>query len=101
MCYAERYAGRKYSTRFQWSPTLKRSVQEYRFWRLQLKQHKGLHVSTSLLAHCHTGAELPPSYLSEYFSEDTLVSFLRQAYRQMTENATPLSILIRSRVRSN
>jgi hypothetical protein len=38
MLNTERKAGQRYSTKFDWSPALKKAVQEYRFWKLKLKK---------------------------------------------------------------
>ncbi len=54
MLSAERKAGRRYSTRFDWSPALKKAVQEYRFWKLKLKKTRGLKVSPSVLTKYHS-----------------------------------------------
>jgi hypothetical protein len=47
MISAERKTGRKYSTKYDWSPTLKQAVQEFRFWRMKQKLHKGLKSFTN------------------------------------------------------
>jgi hypothetical protein len=53
---SEKTDGRLYSTRFQWSPTLKWAVQQYRFWRLKLKYVQKGAISQSLLEQYHREA---------------------------------------------
>ncbi len=76
MLSAERKAGRQYSTRFDWSPTLKQAVQDYRFWKLKLKQTRCLKVSPSVLAKYHKEANLPEDVLSQVVTEAEAVKFL-------------------------
>jgi hypothetical protein len=45
MLYAERNTGKRVSTRYEWSPTLKKSVQEFRYWQMRFRQAKGLGIS--------------------------------------------------------
>jgi hypothetical protein len=45
MLYAERNTGRKVSTRYEWSPTLKKAVQTFRYWQLRYRQARHLGIS--------------------------------------------------------
>lgn len=49
MLYAEQSSCKRYSSKFEWSPSLIRAVQTERFWKLQLKVSKGLPVAFSML----------------------------------------------------
>ncbi len=86
MIYAERKTGRKYSTKFDWSPALKQAVQAFRFWKMKLKLSKGLHVSPTVLQHYHSEAALPLSNLSEDFSETQLIQAIKAAYHTMVSH---------------
>jgi hypothetical protein len=57
MLYAEASCSRKFTKRFEWSPSLVESVEAVRFWRLLLKRSKGLpiHSSTIHLARSKAG----------------------------------------------
>lgn len=49
MLHAERTSSKKFSTRYQWSPALSSSVNAVRYWRLRLRQAKGIPISTHTL----------------------------------------------------
>ncbi len=83
MLYAERKAGRTYSTKFDWSPALTQAVQEFRFWKFKLKLHKGLHVSLTVLQHYQEAAALSDAHLSSTFSESFIINEIRNAYQKM------------------
>jgi hypothetical protein len=83
MIYAERKAGRTYSTKFEWSPALTQAVQVYRFWKLKLKLLKGLHVSPNVLQHYQQVATLPESHLTSFFPEHVIINEIRKAYHNM------------------
>jgi hypothetical protein len=83
MIYAERKAGRTYSTKFEWSPALTQAVQVYRFWKLKLKLLKGLHVSPNVLQHYQQVATLPESHLTSFFPEHFIINEIRTAYHNM------------------
>jgi hypothetical protein len=83
MLSAERHAGRHYTTAFEWSPILKQAVQEYRFWKLKLKQIKGLKVSMFIMTQCHTATGLSELALNEKITETETVTALREAYAKM------------------
>lgn len=83
MIYAERKAGRTYSTKFEWSPTLTQAIQVYRFWKLKLKLLKGLHVSPTVLQHYQQVAALPDTHLTSFFSESFIINEIRTAYQNM------------------
>jgi hypothetical protein len=84
MLRAERKAGRRYSTRFDWSPALKQAVQEYRFRKLKLKQTRQLKVSSAILSLYHKEASLPKEVLSKVVTETEAIKFLQVAYKNMT-----------------
>jgi hypothetical protein len=83
MIHAERKAGRKYSTKFDWSPALAQAVQAYRFWKYKLKLYRGLHVSPTLLQHYQVTAALPEIHLSSFYPESTIINEIRLAHRKM------------------
>jgi hypothetical protein len=82
MLRAERKAGRRYSTRFDWSPALKKAVQEYRFWKLKLKKTRRLKVSFAVLTKYHTEADLPAEMLTRMVTEAEAVKHLQGAYQK-------------------
>jgi hypothetical protein len=86
MLSAERKAGRIYSTKFDWSPALKKAVQEYRFWKLKLKKTRGLKVSLSVLTKYHSEANLPAEMLTRIVTEAEAVKHLQGAYKNMTSH---------------
>jgi hypothetical protein len=45
MLHTEKTSSKQYSTTFQWSPTLSKAVKPVRYWRLKLKQVKGVLIS--------------------------------------------------------
>jgi hypothetical protein len=45
MLYAEQNTGRKVSTRYEWSPELKKEVRPFRYWQLRFRQARRLVVS--------------------------------------------------------
>jgi hypothetical protein len=47
--YADRSVGKRYSTKYEWSPEILRSVNELRYWTLRLKQTKGIWVDAENL----------------------------------------------------
>jgi hypothetical protein len=83
MLHAERIAGRKYSTKFDWSPELLQAVQAFRFWKMKLKLHRGLQVSPTVLEKYHTEAVLPEADYAAAYSETELVQKIRAAYQQL------------------
>jgi hypothetical protein len=86
MLSAERKAGRRYSTKFDWSPALKQAVQEYRFWKLKLKGTRNLKVSSSVLAKYHKEANLSEEMLSRTVTEAEAVKYLQAAYKNMVSH---------------
>jgi hypothetical protein len=83
MLHAERKVGKVSSGKFQWSPTLKRAVQAYRYWRLHLKQSHGQKNSESVLDSLKLAGGVPdlPSD-----SQAAVVQQLRQAYHTMMDH---------------
>lgn len=49
MLHAKCTAGKKYTIRYEWSPTLIKSIESIQFWHLLLKQSKGLHIHDSTI----------------------------------------------------
>jgi hypothetical protein len=49
MLYAESCAAKKYTNKYEWSPTLVRSVYAERFWRIALRRSQGRIVSSTFL----------------------------------------------------
>jgi len=45
MLHAKRNTGRLVSTRYEWSPALKQSVQAFRYWQLRYRQVRNLGIS--------------------------------------------------------
>ena len=82
MIYAERHTGRRVSTRYEWSPELKQSVQEFRYWQLRYRQARNLHISTSRLETLHQQAGLT--------NADTAVSAVSEILQRLQQAATIL-----------
>jgi len=66
MLYAESCAAKKYTKKFEWSPTLVRSVFAERFWRLALRRSQGRKISQILFERTResAGITLDPSLLT-------------------------------------
>lgn len=60
MLFAEQACSRKYTKRFDWSPTLVVAVETVRFWRLLLKRSKGLLVQPSIIQLARIKSNLRP-----------------------------------------
>jgi len=58
MLHSERNTGKRVSTRYEWSPTLKKSVQAYRYWQLRYRQARHLGISLPRLTNLKLQAEL-------------------------------------------
>jgi len=58
MLHSERNTGKRVSTRFEWSPILKKSVQAFRYWQLRYRQVRHLGISLPRLANLKLQAEL-------------------------------------------
>jgi hypothetical protein len=83
MIHAERAAGRKYSTRFDWSPSLLRAVQAFRFWKMRVKLHRGLTVSQAGLQKYHKEAEFPQNTYDNTYEEAAIVQAIKDAYKEL------------------
>jgi len=66
MLYAESCAAKKYTNKYEWSPTLVRSIFAERFWRLALRRSQGRSISQTLLNRTResAGITLDPSLLT-------------------------------------
>lgn len=84
MITAERKAGSTYSTRYDWSPTLKVAVQGYRFCRLKYRQSIGLTVSHTIMLKTLEESDLPLDKL-QITNQDVIIAGLREAYQQMAQ----------------
>jgi ribonuclease HI len=60
--HAERSITKKYSKKYDWSPTLARAINTVRFWRLKLKRSKGQIVSDSTLSATANKASVPEHF---------------------------------------
>jgi len=58
MKYAEKESSRTFSTTFQWSPTLAKAIKSVRYWRLKLKQSKGVITSQFTLTKAREEAKI-------------------------------------------
>jgi hypothetical protein len=45
MIYVENHMGKKYCTKYEWSPTLLKMVNTHQYWYLRLKQSRGQKIS--------------------------------------------------------
>ena len=86
MLSAERKASCRYSTTYDWSPTLTHAVHTYRFWKMKLKQIKGLTVSTQVINKTHADASLPPDILTATYTEHQIIQAIKAAYHQMRQH---------------
>jgi hypothetical protein len=61
MLYAERQTSKRYTKRYEWSPTLIKAVYAERYWRLMLRRSQGRQVSNELLQRTRLRADIPPT----------------------------------------
>ncbi len=59
MLYAERQVSKRYTKRYEWSPTLIKAVYAERYWRLMLRRSQGRLVSDDLLQRTRLRAAIP------------------------------------------
>ncbi len=64
MLHAESCAAKKYTKKYEWSPTLLQSVHAERFWKLALRKSQGRSISTTLLERTREAAGIPPNPFS-------------------------------------
>jgi hypothetical protein len=82
MITAERKAGTTYSTKYDWSPTLKALVQAHRFWKLKFKHSKGQAVATGTLQHTLDESNLSQEAL-QVTSQAKIIEGMRSTYQSM------------------
>ena len=81
MLHAESVCSKKYTKRFDWSPTLIQSVETVCFWRLLLKWSKGLPVKYSTIQRARANAGLQPS--TDSLDQPLIIQELRSALSNM------------------
>lgn len=84
--YADRAIAKRYSTKYEWSPELMRSVQEVRYWELRLKFYKGIQVDAATLKAQKDAARLPVQQSEAITGRLEVVDCLRVARQQMYGN---------------
>lgn len=77
MISAERRIGKHFSTRFEWSPTLKHAVEIHRYRQLRLKQARCPTLSMEVIHAHHSRLELPPTNLDLTFQD--IITRLKQS----------------------
>jgi hypothetical protein len=83
MLCAKRLSSKRYSTKFQWSPALSLAVSEVRYWRLRMKQLKGILISPHTLQKAAEEAKIAPSDTSLHSTQ--ILSKLRDAHKKLRE----------------
>lgn len=86
MHQAERHAGRRVSKKFDWSPALKKAVQEYRYWRLRLKHQGGGLTSLKTLQRQQQAAGIHEDVAKQQMDRVTIIGLLRQAFQHMKDH---------------
>jgi hypothetical protein len=84
MLTAKNKLSKRITTTYQWSPTLKKAVQQLRFWNMPLRQVKNQPVSESQLRHLQQEGDLPNEAL-ENMSEVDIKRAQNTAYSQLKE----------------
>ncbi|MFN9978768.1 MAG: hypothetical protein ACK53Y_02580, partial [bacterium] len=82
MLHAEKTAGKAPSGKYKWSPTLKKAVQAYRYWRLKLKQSRGQTISSTVLQQLRQTSDIQDSS-DEPIPQKLAAKHLKCAYRTM------------------
>ncbi len=85
MLYAERNTGRRFSTRYEWSPTLKKSVQSFRYWQLRYRQARNLGISLPKLNSLKEQAGLTEEEVQAESTREILLR-LQQAADQLRKH---------------
>jgi hypothetical protein len=75
MLHAERSSMKRYSGPYAWSPQLIKTVQGERYWKLRLKQSKGLQVSAQVLHQIREAAGIQSDL--DHYTLPTIISQLR------------------------
>ena len=63
MLTAENNVGKRITTTYQWSPTLKRAVQQLRYWNTRLRQARNQPYSDLQLRHFQQEGDIPKEAL--------------------------------------
>jgi hypothetical protein len=69
MLSTENRTGKRYSTKFEWSPTLKRAVESHLYWYLRLKKARHPTLSAAVIHAHHSRLELPPTDINLTFQD--------------------------------
>ena len=83
--YAEKSISRRYSTKYQWSPALLKEVYVFRYARLRLKEMKGLPVTVSSIRYHMKQAKITEAQHQHLDAMEKIVTFLRQARKNLKE----------------
>jgi len=84
--HADRQVAKRYSTRYEWSPELIRTVNAVRYWELRLKQVKGIVVDLETIATYRDAAKLPVASSDGILLRLEMFDCLRAARREMYVN---------------
>jgi hypothetical protein len=80
--YAERCTGKRYTKRYEWSPTLLQSIEKVRYWRLLLKRSKGIKIHNSTIHRAKIQAGMP-SNTEDDTRQPSIITQLREALAKM------------------
>jgi len=83
MLVAERKCSKKYSEVYQWSPALTEVVNVVRFWRIRLKQAKGVMISQHAINKAAEKANIPDGLT--HMTTVAITKKLREAHQQLKE----------------
>ena len=84
--HADRMVAKRFSTRYEWSPELIRSVNELRYWTLRLKAVKGFRVDQEVIQQYRGSAKLSRAQSDQITARAEIIQYLREAKRSMYEN---------------
>ena len=85
MLHAERKTGRNISTRYEWSPALKRSVNSFRYWQLRFRQAQHLNISLPRLNNLQSLAGISAEEAT-ITSVDLILQRLQQAANELRQH---------------
>jgi hypothetical protein len=85
MLAAEQSVSQKISTTYAWSPTLKRAVSAFHYWKLSLKKAHGQNIPESSLKSLQEEAAIDPSLLPSPLQITDVVRYLRMARTALTD----------------
>lgn len=87
MRHADKILKRKFSKKYEWSPTLAKAVSSVRFWRLKMKRSRGLLVSETILRKNQLAASIPED-ISAVTNRQDILDHLSLALKDLRRKQT-------------